>query len=331
MAHRPKFALAGPKRRPGNSALAGPFEPRSNPRQGSLGTASVLNARGNPLKLDPTRTTLLRQGFIDAIGRRMRRIKAAIRQFLDESDMLGLKPQTSFKILAAAGNYQFLTDARKLSLFSEWLQRLLNDNLISLTTDMPLGSIATGPWTTYYVESAYRRGMLNAYLAAKKEAGELEVLQEEFMRTAFATSEALNKVALLATRAFEGLKGITASMAADLNRILAQALIDGTSVGKVAKQMTDQIDTLTRTRALVLARTEIVHAHAEGQLDAFERLGVKELGIMAEWATVGDDKVCPQCEPLEGKTYPIAQARGLIPLHPNCRCSWIPSVSHTTK
>jgi hypothetical protein len=61
-----------------------------------------------------------------------------------------------------------------------------------------------------------------------------------------------------------------------------------------------------------------IHAHAEGQLDAFDRLGIKDLGIQAEWSTAGDERVCPLCQGYEGKIMPISEARGMIPLHPNC-------------
>ena len=40
--------------------------------------------------------------------------------------------------------------------------------------------------------------------------------------------------------------------------------------------------------------------------------------------TVGDDRVCAICEGYEGNTYTLAEARELIPAHPNCRCSIVP-------
>ena len=46
---------------------------------------------------------------------------------------------------------------------------------------------------------------------------------------------------------------------------------------------------------------------------------------MAEWSTAGDDMVCPSCGELEGVIMTVKEARGLLPYHPNCRCSWIPA------
>ena len=77
---------------------------------------------------------------------------------------------------------------------------------------------------------------------------------------------------------------------------------------------------------MTLARTEVINAYTEGTLDSYERLGVEEVQGRAEWSTAGDDRVCPQCAGMEGAVFTIREARGLIPLHPNCRCAWLPVI-----
>ena len=74
----------------------------------------------------------------------------------------------------------------------------------------------------------------------------------------------------------------------------------------------------------MIARTEVIAAHAEGQLDAYSVLGVKQVKVQAEWLTAGDDLVCPLCADLDGEVMSIDEARGLIPRHPLCRCAWKP-------
>jgi len=140
----------------------------------------------------------------------------------------------------------------------------------------------------------------------------------------------MSKVRLLGTRSWQGLKGITDAMGLDLNRILAEGMVDGRGAVQIAKDMMKQVG-FSRSRAMTFARTEIINAHAEGQLDAFGKLGIEELGVMAEWSTAGDDRVCERCFGMEGQTFDIKEARGLIPLHPNCRCSWIPSDPRKSK
>lgn len=189
------------------------------------------------------------------------------------------------------------------------------------------------PWTAKYMESAYKKGKLNAYISSQKadfltETKALKAkLQETFLKKSFNAPELTSKIELLATRSFEELRGVTSAMAQQMNRILAGGIADGSNPRSIAAEMSAAIDTLTDRRALLIARTEVINAHAEGQLDSFQELGVEDLGVDVEWSTAGDDRVCPECEALNGQTYSIDEARGLIPLHPNCRCSWVPAVT----
>lgn len=264
---------------------------------------------------------MIRRKFLADMTRRFRKLKAALQEFLVEKDELGLKPYTT--LVKMERTYQFQTDSSKLASFNTWFKQQIEADINS----SPDGTAAGTPWTQPYIDSSYKRGLINAYLASKSSGLQIDEALAKFLLDSFNAPEAVSKVRLLGTRSFEQLKGITAQMGADMNRILAQGMIDGLGVVEIAKEMSDRIDTLTNTRALVIARTEIINAHAEGQLDSFEALGVEELGVKAEWSTAGDDRVCPECEGMEGEVFTIEEAHGLIPLHPNCRCTWIPFVS----
>ncbi len=261
-------------------------------------------------------------------------IKEGGRYWADEVFLLDL---SSIKAKGSVANsaltlhqereFQFRADAGKLQAFNDWLRQQMEATVLS----RPAGLGGTGPWTAPYIESAYKKGIINAYLASKEgllmtDLGIGEQTQEQFLRSAFTQGEAVGKVQLLATRAFEDLKGVTSAMSSQMNRILAQGMIDGTGPAVLAKEMSDTIDNLTDRRALLIARTETISAHAEGQLDSFEKLGVEELGVKAEFSTAADDRVCPECEELEGEVFDIDEARGIIPVHVSCRCSWIPFV-----
>lgn len=299
------------------------------------------------LRMDPTRTLTLRNAFIKEIRRRMTALKLDIFDFLVKKDALGLKPAITQN--ATDRQFEFQTDTDKLASFNSWLQNQIDRDVLFaqlgsgvLSTASILagqsvagvgfgGSMGKGPWTVKYIESAYKKGLINAYLSSRRSLPEsdpqfISESQEDFLRTAFLAPERLSKVQLLASRSFEQLKGLTGQMAGRINTILAQGMIDGKSVTQIAREMLDTIDGLTESRALMIARTEIIHAHAEGQLDAFSDLGVEQVGALVEWSTAGDDRVCPICAALEGKVYTIDDARGLIPQHPNCRCTWIPKL-----
>ena len=147
--------------------------------------------------------------------------------------------------------------------------------------------------------------------------------QSQFLNSAFAQPETLSKIELIYTRAYNDLKGVTDAMDQNMSRVLANGLAAGQNPTQIASEMTKQVKKIGIVRARAIARTEIISAHAEGQLDAFEKLGVAEVGVMAEWVTGGDP--CELCAELEGVVMTVVEARGLIPRHPNCKCSWIPA------
>lgn len=271
---------------------------------------------------------MLRTSFARDVRRRFARVKTAVVQLVVTDDAFGLEPNAPFSVNAERQVWRFLTNEQKLTQFRRWLTKLVDEEI--LTTD------AQGrPWTGRYVESAYRKGVIRAFVDArgkdiKKSTDFFEGTKEQFLRSAFAAPERLAKVRLLATRAFEELRGITNTMATQLNRALANGIVQGQNPKQIARVMVRNIDGLSKARANMIARTEIVHAHAEGQLDTFEELG-EDVGVLAEWSTAGDDRVCPQCSPLEGKTFTVEEARGLIPRHPNCRCAWIPADEATRR
>lgn len=288
----------------------------------------VTNAkRKNSLRGDPTRTIMIRRRFIADMTRRFRRVRKAVYHFLVTVDALGLQEKKNPVLNAQPREFQFSTDAGKLKAFNDWLLQQIQADILSV----PPGGNAAVPWTSPYLTSSYKMGQINAYLAAKQglastDPGFVSQSQAQFFRDSFNNPETTSKIQLLATRAFENLKGVTSTMSSQLNQILAQGMLDGSGAEAIANEMTDKIDSLSDSRALTIARTEVINAHAEGQLDAFVDLGVEELGVKAEWSTAGDDRVCPECEELEGNIYTIDEARGMIPVHPNCRCAWIPYV-----
>lgn len=279
------------------------------------------------LKFDPTRTTSLRRRFMKDMARRFRRVKASVKELLVVLDAFGLSDEQPTLLAAGVprGAYRFQTNEQKLASFRAWLQDQVDQEILTTT------GVTGAPWTHAYVDSAYRKGTVRAFTDVRKEAlaeklDFFEGSREQFLRQAFSQPERLSKVRVLAARAFEELRGVTSTMAQQMNRVLADGLVRGQNPRQIARVMAGQIDKLTKTRALTIARTEIIYAHAEGQLDAFEDLGVKKVGILAEWSTAGDDRVCPDCGSREGFVFPIDDARGEIPLHPNCRCAWIPNV-----
>ena len=123
----------------------------------------------------------------------------------------------------------------------------------------------------------------------------------------------------LYTRNFNELRGINDAMGQAVSRELTDGLAAGIGPLPLARRLAGRVDGIGIARARTMARTEIIRANAEGQLATFEQFGALEVNLEAEFQTVGDDDVCPQCLDLEADNpYTIEEARGIIPVHPNC-------------
>jgi SPP1 gp7 family putative phage head morphogenesis protein len=258
--------------------------------------------------------------------RRLAKIRREIHHLLDDLDVFGLKPknQSPLKLNVEPQAWRFMKDSEKVESFNNWLTERTEEGVLEVGGD-------GNPWSSEYVNSAYRKGLVRSYVDTRKVASGLKPAdwyqggREEFLRGAFAAPETKDKLQLLYTRSFEDLKGFTEEMGTQTSRILTDGLANGRHPSAIARSMSDNITSLQKKRALTIARTEIIHAHAEGQLDGFERLGVDEVGVFAEWQTAGDNRVCPLCSALEGVVFSVKEARGMIPRHPNCRCAYLPS------
>jgi len=279
----------------------------------------------NPLKRDPSRTTMLRKRYMADMKRRFAKVSRAIQELIVGDDALGLitsEPLT-FQQQVPRQDWRFNSNANKVKAYRKWLQQQIDAKILTMD------AISGKPWTATYADNAYRKGMMRAYIQVHKEALAKDIAfyeggKAQFLREAFAAPVVLSKIELIYTRAFDELKGVTAVMGQQMSRTLANGLIKGDGPRAIARELRKNVANITKKRALVIARTEVIYAHAEGQLDAFERLGVKEFGLMAEWLTAGDDRVCEQCGGLSGQVFTVAEARGMLPIHPNCRCCWMP-------
>ena len=316
--------------------------------------------RSNPQKSDPTRTKTLRKRFEREISIRASRLAGLIVDLIVEEDAFGLKQAANQEqsnadyerrneglldgrnnrrngvrnnkpgVVSAIHNqrFTFQTAPDQLASFEAWLREQQG----------PVRGVRFGdradPYWEEFIQEGYAKGAGRAWddtnrarraLATTTE--DIEFLagsKEQFLRDAFAQPETREKISLLASRTFGDLRAVDGQMAALLNRTLAAGLAQGMNPRVIARTMLEGIG-LNRDRAQVIARTEIIRAHAEGQLDAMERMGVEKVGVMVEWSSAGDDRVCALCQPLDGVVMKISEARGLIPRHPNCRCAHVPA------
>jgi SPP1 gp7 family putative phage head morphogenesis protein len=304
---------------------------------------SQLLAMGS---FDPTRTLTLRNAFAKEMARRFRQLRGIINIALIEDDVLGLINEVGgFRILAELTSpgrraFDFPRSGDKVAAFTQWLEKQQQAGLLEVTQGVQLGTAIEQAWTNKYINEGYKRGIQRARQQLVKGGHPVPPLSESGgIGVAFNQPFHLDRVGLLHTRVFNQLKGITSQMDTQVSSVLSQAMVEGKNPREIARLLNKTIsgtggtleltDTLGRfipaeRRAKMLARTEVIRAHAQAQLQEFRNWRVAGVSVKAEFVTAGDERVCVICEGLEGQIFTLEAAEGLIPRHVQCRCTYIP-------
>jgi len=296
-------------------------------------------ARLRELSRDPTHTQALRERFLRDVRQRFQAVRGAIRQVAGyERDRFNLRQNAS---LASDEDIErFPSDAGKTRAFTEWLRERLRDGILEPVSRRALRD--GEHWTATYVRAAYvsgweqaRERLQNAGVAADEveDVFRLGVPQEQLER--------------LYTRAFENLQSVTEDAAPQVRDVLTDGLDEGVNPREMARRLTKEVRTLQRTRAEVLARTEVINSYSEATLDRYERAGQSGVIVSGEFATADDDRVCPLCESIAGTEHGIDEMRDATftyeagesepdslggtypvrpPVHPQCRCAILPVI-----
>lgn len=141
------------------------------------------------------------------------------------------------------------------------------------------------------------------------------------------------------TDALDFMSEYTLILAGDVHTELAsglkRAIVTGISTGKAAEDIVRDMGGLVsdpesfrraggrvfqtaNERLKTIARTEVLRAHNQGRLKFHQRVGVQKV----EWLAMEDERMCPVCGGLDGKTFPVDKLPPQ-PAHPNCRCTHV--------
>ncbi|MFZ9559242.1 MAG: minor capsid protein [Vulcanococcus sp.] len=94
-------------------------------------------------------------------------------------------------------------------------------------------------------------------------------------------------------------------------------LASGDSWRQLRKTLQSNLE-LTKSRAQMVARTEMAAAMVEGTKLRYEAEGIEQV----QWQAVGSSRTCGYCAPRHGKVYRLGEV--VCPAHPNCRCTVTP-------
>lgn len=293
---------------------------------------------------DPTHTTALRNAFVREMKRRFNELTMAIYTAVLVNDCFGLKTNVStFQLnIPERGEFAFTRSSQKVEAFMIWLRRQVDKGLLTIHEYEQIGSAANAAWTNLYVADSYKRGVIRARQELKKAGYSVPSIDESGgIDVVMGAPFHLDRVGLMFTRVFEELKGITAAMDSQISRVLAQGIADGDGVKVLTKKLLNTIegggdklgvkDTLGRVipakrRAEVMVRTELIRAHHLATIQEYRNWGVLGITVLGEWKTAGDERVCAECEKLEGRHFTLDEIEPMIPLHPQCRCIALPYI-----
>ena len=292
---------------------------------------------------DPTHTTVLRNMFARDMKRRFAEIIRAVKIGVYTNDCFGLKPKIrAFQITPPAEEaFAFARSSAKLSAFMKWLQQQIDKGLLTVQELEQVGTSIEAVWMNMYLYDAYKRGVIRARMEMRNAGMDIPTIDETGgIGLVLGLPMHLERIGLIFTRTFTGLKGITDAMDHVISQILAQGLaegdgpallsrkivaaIDGTGLGELG--ITDRLGRFipAERRAMMLARTEIIRAHHLATIQEYRNWAALKIYLKAEWRTGRDDRVCPECAKMEGKVFTLDEAEGMIPAHPNCRCIFLP-------
>ncbi len=115
--------------------------------------------------------------------------------------------------------------------------------------------------------------------------------------------------------------GLTEESKKRLITSLTEGLIKGSSIDDLIDGILAEGLGWSRSKAETVARTEVMYGLNQGTIRRYWEDGIEKV----EWLAGPDDRCCDTCVNNNGKKYPVNEAPTL-PVHPNCRCTWIPVI-----
>lgn len=289
--------------------------------------------------VDPSRTTSLRDAFARAMRMRFRTFLNTLSEVIVDDNVFGIVGNRK----PGPGAFAFPQSADKIAAFMNWVHFQIVDDIHQTSQLESVGRSVGSAWTNRYIQDAYKRGITKARNQMKGFAPALSITGG--IDAAMMTLAHIDRRSSLFIRTFNELVGVTDVMSQQIGRVIAQAVADKLSPSKIRWEVSLIIaeshprsaivantqgkkPTPAERRAELIARTETIRAFAEAQLTEFESWGVHGVSAKAEFVTAGDHRVCPRCSSLERNIFTIEEARGMIPVHPLCRCVWVPNIQN---
>lgn len=259
--------------------------------------------RDNDSRLDPTGCLDLRNKLMTLYRRSVSRWRSDLYRIIVGEDILGIGPNALIPMGASD----------KVERFTAYARASVGRSF-DLRSDVSV-----------LMHKVYSRGFLAAYSEESR-----EVIPPNSRASSLYVTQLLNDALAVSEATLQ-----------QMVHAVSIGVTNSSKPGAIYSRVFKILRKLTFQRLIISGQTLITQAFNHGKLDAYSELGVKEVGIRAEhvpaksimdarsdgrmvkFKTAGDEFVCGICEDLEDETYTIDEARGVIPVHPNCRCEFV--------
>lgn len=271
--------------------------------------------------LDPTQTLTLRNQAVREVDKRFAEIARVIRVTIVDNNILANAEA------ADAGRFVFLRDAQKVEEFRLWLKAQLDAEILGTLTPQGAvvpttqGSRATN-WLNVFIGIAYNRGATKTRRRARRRFPALVTNADNVL----ANPAHIRRAELIFTRVFSQLEGVVGEVEQQVTRVLTDGIIRGDTTEQISRNLVERTEVIGRTRARLIARTEIVNSHNSAAIiEADELEGVLGEPVQMIWQTSLDGRERDVHRGRHMRIYDRDQAQRLIG-EPNCRCSITPWV-----
>jgi len=262
----------------------------------------------NLRKADPAGVLVDQKKFYDDMHRRFIVMKDTVNKEVLQQDGLGL----TNAVLLSSGSMNGVTDSERLLAFDSWMAGLIASTILFN------GEAEAAKWTDSYLIQAWDKGAHHA--VSQLEDPELDQEPSDLPETLSIATAAGAVAAVLLTNAWSEMEGIAAGLKQRASRAVTDGLLKKQNPKQITEALQSVINETENRRASVLVHMETMRAAIRGATQTLRLNRISSVRVIAEWQTMQDARVCPQCRANEGKVFSLEEIEALIPLHVMCRC-----------
>jgi hypothetical protein len=264
---------------------------------------------------DPTRTKMLRAGFVRQIRKRWKAVKKEVPAILKRAESAPVTMQVNY-VLSELERIEAQTILAKLPL--PWITPFVR---ASFVRGMMRGNLELRKLT---VEEAKGNIVTNAIRFAVNQVVEIATISPSNVDAILSSGARAELLAMEVETTWQGITAVTAQVNAQVGIVLVQSIQSRLTIKQTTAAINDRIDKIGITRGELIARTEVVAANNVGAVAEYEAASLI-IGepIYVQWQATLDSKVRATHLARHGKVFKRSEYLKLI-RRPRCRCAGLP-------